>query len=117
MSDPIIQNIFVVLAYAVGFALVGFIVYLARRYFMPWIQARIGADNFNTMLEFVRNFMAAAEEMFPGPEKGEKKAAWVIEQVTEQLEKLNIHVEKEVIKAAIDGSMAALEQSGIVNRK
>lgn len=117
MSDPIIQNIIVVLAYAVGFALVGFIVYLARRYFMPWIQARIGAENFNTMLEFVRNFMAAAEEMYPGPETGKIKAKWVVEQVMIQLEKLNIRIEEDVIYAAIDGSMAALEQAGIVNRK
>ena len=117
MSDPIIQSIFTVLAYAVGFALVGCCVFLMQRYFLPWIKARIGADNYNTMREFVRNFMAAAEEMFPEHEKGDKKAAWVVDQVTAQLEKLNIHIEKEVIKAAIDGSMAVLEQAGIVNRK
>lgn len=117
MTETILQNVFIVLAYAVGFSLVGCCVYLANRYFLPWIKARIGADNYNTMREFVRNFMAAAEEMFPEHEKGADKAAWVVDQVSAQLEKLNIHIEKEVIKAAIDGSMAVLEQAGIVNRK
>lgn len=115
--ESIMQEIFVVLAYAAGFALAGVAVYLVKVYLIPWLKTKIGAGNLETMLLWVRNFMAAAEVQFPGSGMGAEKAEWVIEQVYAQLEKLNIHIEKDVIRAAINGSMAALENAGIVNRE
>lgn len=115
--ETIVQDIITTLAFALGFAVAGGAAYLVKVYLLPWIQSRIGADNFKTMVKLVRNFMAAAEVQIPGASNGEQKAEWVIEQVTAQLEKLNINIEPDVIRAAIDGSMAALENENIVNRK
>ena len=115
--ETLMQDILCTLAFAVGFALVGSGLYLFKTYLLPWIQTRIGTGNFNTMLSFVRNYMASAEVKFPKTKTGKDKAAWVIEQVTAQLKKLGIYIEEEVIQAAIDGSMAALENANIVNRK
>ena len=86
------------------------IIFVVTRYIIPWLKTKLGESKFTYILEQVQAFMCAIEEN-SGGRTGEEKAEWVIDQIVAMFPKLN----REYVKALIDGSMRALTQDGLIN--
>lgn len=96
--------------YVVGVILGMVVVFAVTRYLVPWLKVKLGESKFLYVIQQVQAFMVAIEER-AGYLPGEEKAEWVTDRVCEIFPKLN----REYVRALIDGSMQALTQDGLIN--
>ena len=90
------------------------IIFVVTKYVIPWLKSKLGESKFEYILEQIQAFMCAIEEKNEKEGRtltSEEKAEWVVDRVIEIFPKLN----REYIKALIDGSMRALTQDGLIN--
>ena len=86
------------------------IIFVVTRYVIPWLKTKLGESKYIYILSQVQEYMCAIEER-SDLLTGEQKAEWVTDQIMTLFPKLN----REYVRALIDGSMRYLTQEGLVN--
>lgn len=113
------HNIIVIALFAVGAISAVIFLYLFRKYIAPWfeekcelIRQEIGDEQYASLVEYIKTFMAMAEVQLGGG-NGKEKSALVIEWITS----LFPGIDSSYVQALIDGFMRPLAQQGLLHMK
>lgn len=113
------HNILVVALFAIGTILSIAAIYLFRKYVAPWIDAKkeqikqeIGDEQYASLVQYIKTFMATAEVQLGGG-NGKEKSELVIEWITS----LFPGIDADYVQALIDGFMRPLAQQGLLHMK
>lgn len=113
------HNILVVALFAIGTILSLAVIYLFRRYIAPWIEEKrelikqeLGDEQYASLVEYIKVFMAMAEVQLGGG-NGKEKSQLVIEWINT----LFPGIDSAYVQALIDGFMKPLAQQGLLHMK
>ena len=81
---------------------------LITRYVIPWIRSRTTAAQQDMIYYWVQTFVLAAEQTFTGDGRGAEKLAYVLG----ELEKKNLKVDAETLRALIEAIVFELKNKG-----
>lgn len=108
--DIVMELVLKPILYILGSVLSGLAIFAVNVYLIPWMKEKLGEEQYNMLVAYIKMCMSAAEEKFPTWD-GDKKSEWVIEQIKQQYPKLN----NEYVQTLIDGLMQPLSVDGIIN--
>lgn len=78
-------------------AAIAIIAAIALKYLVPWLKAKLGEVNYNTMTKVVETLVTSAEQLYKGSGRGEEKLQYVIK----QLEQRGYTVDRDEIEASV----------------
>ena len=82
------------------------LVALADAFLIPWLKAKIGAEKFKKMVDYVRIAVEAAEQII-GPEHGQEKKAYVVQYLSAR----GIEFDEATIDAAIEAAVIEMNNA------
>ena len=92
------------------FAILGTIaIWGIKQYFLPWLESKLSANEFNALRELAQTMIKAAEQLeengyFDGVENiAQAKKAYVLQRIKEQVEKWGFTFDEAVISDVIEG--------------
>ena len=81
----------------VAAALLGLLATLLTAYVLPWLKAKLGAEQYNNTMSIIRILVKAAEKIFTGPGRGGEK----LDYVKRELEKRGLTYDESKVEAAV----------------
>lgn len=81
----------------VASALLGLLATLLTAYVLPWLKAKLGAEQYNNTMSIIRILVKAAEKIFTGPGRGGEK----LDYVKRELEKRGLTYDESKVEAAV----------------
>lgn len=91
-------------------------VLLVTRYLVPWIRAKIGAEELEQVKTWVNAAVLMAQQVYtakPGPER----KAIVVDMIRKMLLKKNIDISEEQLDMLIEAAVKAMKMQGAQNIK
>ena len=82
---------------SVAAALLGLLATLLTAYVLPWLKAKLGAEQYNNTMSIIRILVKAAEKIFTGPGRGGEK----LDYVKRELEKRGMTYDESKVEAAV----------------
>ena len=81
----------------VASALLGLLATLLTAYVLPWLKAKLGAEQYNNTMSIIRILVKAAEKIFTGPGRGGEK----LDYVKREMEKRGMTYDESKVEAAV----------------
>ena len=81
----------------VAAALLGLLATLLTAYVLPWLKAKLGAEQYNNTMSIIRILVKAAEKIFTGPGRGGEK----LDYVKREMEKRGMTYDESKVEAAV----------------
>lgn len=97
-------------AYALGIVLAAGVLFVGKKYLIPFLKVKIGNEQYDELVTKVYDLMVIAEQRF-GPKTGVEKKQFVID----ELKKMDIKFDEAFVSDMIDGFMIVLENQNLVN--
>lgn len=82
---------------SVAAALLGLLATLLTAYVLPWLKAKLGAEQYNNTMSIIRILVKAAEKIFTGPGRGGEK----LDYVKREMEKRGMTYDESKVEAAV----------------
>lgn len=97
-----------ILLYGLIFAVTGLIVFVFRRYILPWILTKMSANQWDTIVDWALSLVALAEKKISGEKMGNIRFNKVFEKLQEICNKHNYKYDQEMLEAAIQYAWSVL---------
>ncbi len=78
-------------------------------FLIPWLRARIGAENVALLAEWAGIAVAAAEQIYAGPGRGEEKKKFALDFLAAR----GIKVDPDAIDAAIEAAVSGVRRGSV----
>ena len=96
---------------AIGAALGAVLIFVVKQYLIPWLQIKIGNEQYDALVKKSKDLMIVAERHF-GEKAGVSKKQWVID----ELKKAGLEFDEEMVGNLIDGFTSVLTAEGKINQ-
>ncbi|MCX4340968.1 MAG: phage holin [Lachnospiraceae bacterium] len=91
-------------------------VILVTRYLVPWIRAKIGAEQLEEVKTWVNAAVLMAQQVYDAKPGAERKAI-VVDMIRKMLTKKNIDISAEQLDTLIEAAVKAMKMQGSPNVK
>lgn len=91
-------------------------VLLVTRYLVPWIRAKIGAEQLKEVKTWVNAAVLMAQQVYDAKPGAERKAI-VVDMIRKMLLKKNIDISEEQLDTLIEAAVKAMKMQGPQNIK
>lgn len=91
-------------------------VLLVTRYLVPWIKAKIGAEQLEEVKTWVNAAVLMAQQVYDAKPGAERKAI-VVDMIRKMLLKKNIDISEEQLDTLIEAAVKAMKMQGPQNIK
>lgn len=94
--------------YGAIFVLAGVVVFVIRKYILPWILTKISASQWETIVDWALSLVALAEKKITGDKMGGIRFNKVFAKLQEICNKYNYKYDQEMLEAAIQYAWSVL---------
>ena len=78
---------------------------------IPWLKSKIDSNQWQTLQDWAKVGVSAAEVLFKGTKLGKDKLAYVTEYLNDMCEKYNYHFDSTTIRQAIENAWKNMTDS------
>lgn len=94
--------------YGVIFVIAGVVVFVIRKYILPWILTKMSASQWNTIVDWALSLVALAEKKITGEKMGSIRFNKVFDKLQQICNKHNYKYDQEMLEAAIQYAWSVL---------
>ncbi len=85
-------------------ALIALMAAAVTTFVVPWLRARLGAEQLGRLMGWAAILVDAAEQIYAGPGRGDEKKAWVLARLRER----GFTVDEQALDAVVEAAVRRL---------